>query len=325
MAETYTTKMHPDDVERYLHAEMSEAERDKFDERLLGDDAAFFDVADAEDHLIDRYAAGRLSESEAARFETAAERRLSLRSRIANARALQEHIEHERPRRQAAAATEKSWLAGLFSLRSSAAGLAMSLALIAAIGLSIYFYVQAKNARDELARATGGDLQNQIAEARRDIERLRSQVETAGIESDELVRSLDAAERRNSDLENQLAKSGGAKPARQTDAPSIGSLVLDDKDGDGNKLTTTSVESGTKKLAVSIALPATATADAQFAIDLNGSPFGQRGATRAGPGEKLVITVMAPRNQLKAGINVIRVLDRSGQEVTRHTFSVDER
>ena len=94
------------EIERYLFVEMTDQQRETFEEKMFADDDLFVEVADAENLLVDEYVTGNLSATDAKRFERSLDLLPSVREKLANARSLSEFIDESRPTPVAFTATK---------------------------------------------------------------------------------------------------------------------------------------------------------------------------------------------------------------------------
>lgn len=201
-------------MKQFLYGELSEEASQAIEERLLVNDELFYELADLENDLVDRYVCGKLSGEELRRFERALTKSEERRERVKDARALQRRITE---RKQAAAPAPVkvprpsfwSLLSEFFSLRAPAMRYATA-ALVVLLGLgTAWFSYDGYRARRELARVRDeqarreSDLQRAIEEARRQM-------------SDEQGRKLSESESRVRQLEAELEtlrhERGGTQP-----------------------------------------------------------------------------------------------------------------
>ena len=90
------SKINEAEIKRYLYNEMTDDERARIEEEFFDDDELFFEVVSLENELVDFYARGKFPAAELARFERSLEALPERRAKIANAVALQSHIEAEK-------------------------------------------------------------------------------------------------------------------------------------------------------------------------------------------------------------------------------------
>src|SRR5687767_7907027 len=121
-------------IDGYLFGEMNEADRDKFDQEMMTDDELFYDVAERENELVDRYLRGDLEDSLAESFRNSLAKFPARRDKLSNASVLKAHIEEGRS--AAAEAASIPWYRRLgFAFQAPAlAAAAMALLLVGTVG-----------------------------------------------------------------------------------------------------------------------------------------------------------------------------------------------
>jgi len=72
-------------IDRYLFGEMSEAEHENFEAKLVLDDALFYSIADRENDLVDRYVTNKLPTEDAERFRLSLAKFAARQQKVSNA------------------------------------------------------------------------------------------------------------------------------------------------------------------------------------------------------------------------------------------------
>lgn len=337
------------EIERYLYFEMPNAERERFEERFFDDDEFFYSVVDLENELVDRYASGKLGAAERARFERSLENAPERRAKIANAAALQTFIAEERPPEKIAVAVEERQtfgqkLAQMFSLKTPAFASAMAgLLFIFAIS-TVFLLLENRRKADELAGLQNErqaeifgrrekDLQNQLAGAQTRETELKNQIDRERAASGDLTDELEREKRRREAIEaeiERLRRENSARPAQtptpQQSAPIVASILLvpNIKTRDGGVISqTVSIERGTKRVAVRLALPDGVKAGERFSVALNEKIVAENLAVLAsssGAAQKAIQLTVSP-NDLLDGANKFVVRDAAGAQLTEFVFN----
>ena len=252
------------EIRRYLFLEMDGAERESFEEKMFGDDELFFEVAEVENDLVDRYVRQQLDAGEAAKFEATFAEMPGRRDKVANAAALRSYVDDERVVEAPAEAIagQSFWQKITDAFRVPAFGLAAgSLALVLLVSTMILVLDRSRQGA-ELSKAMSE--KEQIAA---ELERLRSErantgeIETLKEQFDreheavsDLARETDQKNRRIEQLEKKLAERDAA-PVPKEDRPSATTTVTIPS-GRPNEPTVLSARGGAKRMVVRVPLPA---------------------------------------------------------------------
>lgn len=343
MTQIESKKTDETQIKRYLYAEMSAEEKDKFEESFFLDDDLFFEVTDLENRLVDLYAVGKLSGDELNRFEKSLEKFPERKEKAANAKALQTHIKEERPPLpiqiiEPEAETFWQKLAGFFTIQSPIFGSVMAGLLIVFGIAGILLFLDNRQKSEDIARLQNerqgntGDwqkreeqLKSELANSSQRIEELQTQLADKDDDTGELIKSLNSEQQKNRQLERDLErvrqeieKPNPTVTPKKEAGPTIASVILS-KGNEGGKLTTTNVGENTKKLAVNIALPDEVKEGDTFSLKLNGQLFKQNVI----PNKKSINLTISIKN-LNIGENKLTVIDKDGKEITKYTFQVDK-
>jgi hypothetical protein len=310
------------DIERYLFAEMPDEERDAFEEKMFADDSLFVDVADAENRLVDEYAAGSLAAADVSRFERSLELVPARRQKLANARVLGEFIEENRPAvtlpERQPSFMEK--VAALFTIRTPAFGMAMSAAMILLLVATGVLVVRDRRNKTDLAKLN--DLQSQLDQSRQREQELQSAVNTERETSGDFVDELDRERQRREEIERQLSELK-QKPPEQPETPVIASAFLLPLGGRGgsNTVPVIKIGSNTKRVALRLSLPDEIGDDERMNLDLNKRRVASGLPVRAAGGKK-TLSVTLQAKELVQGKNQVNVTDDQGRGVGDYGVTV---
>lgn len=332
-----------EEMMRYLFAELSENDREDFEQRMFEDDELFFSVADLENEMVDSYVKGELSGAEMSMFESSLKKYPARQEKIANARALVDYLESERPLAVAAepkaSLTER--LTAAFSLRTPAFSYAMT-GLVLLLGISsVLLFLDGRQKSNEIAR-----LQDQTTSNKNDLEtkikQLESQIADTSQRETEIGRQLDNEREASGDLTDELnterqrreqmeaelerlrreskipMQTPKKDPGDQT--PTITSIKI--KPGLNGGEQTTSVGNKTTRLVVNIALPDSVKKDDRLSVNLNGKLYLNSVLPRVSTDGHKSLNLTIQRNDLLIGDNKLVVLDTNGKEIARSAFKV---
>lgn len=337
------------ETERYLYGEMSDTEREQLEEKFFDDDEFFYSVVGLENELVDRYANGKLSGAELERFERALENAPERRAKIANAVALQAFIAEEKPQTEsivAAVQTRQTFgqrLAKLFSIQTPAVGYAMA-GLFILFAVSIVFLLldnrrkadelaQLQNERQTVFEQKEKDLQTRLADAQTRETELKNQIDTeratSGDLGEELTRERQRREQIQIDIE-RLRRENSLRPTPtepQQHAPVIASIFLPNigTRGGGTIKQNFSIERGTKRIAVRLALPDDAKAGERFSVALNEKNVAKDLAVLVSSGGQKAVQLTVSPNDLLDGANKLTVTNAAGAEVSQYVFNMQKR
>lgn len=195
--------MNKEQIDSYLFAEMSDAEREKLEDSFMGDDELFAEIVSRENELVDAYIRDELPGDERKRFERSLDSFPSRREKLSNAKMLREFIESERQDKKAITIAERSGffskIAEIFSFRSPAFQFA-SVGLILILGLLAIFLL--------LENSRLSSLQQELAQSRQRESELAAQVANANDASSTLADDLMTERERIRELEAEIARLG---------------------------------------------------------------------------------------------------------------------
>lgn len=334
-------------IERYLFAEMSENEREKFEESFFLDDALFYEIADLENEFADQYAEGKLTGKNLKRFEKSLEKFPERRKKAANARALQTFIAEERPNENTKSiAGEKSFpqkFADFFTIKTRVYGFAMSgLLILFAIGLLILFFNNqrktAQLARLENQQQQFEQFQTQKEELHNQIEAMRGREnelqnridderETSGDLTDELQRERQERQKLEAELE-KIKNKINLPPSPQT-APVITTILLRPaaaiRGGQTENVQTLDIERGTKRVSVLLELPAGIDVNERFSVRLNDKIAARNLKPRLAPNRQKSIQITISAEEFSDKTNQFTIFDSSGAEIKKYNLKINRK
>jgi hypothetical protein len=318
------------ELRRYLFHEMSDQEREQMEERLFSDDELFFEAADLENELVDRYARSELDADDTRRFERSLDAVPERRLKVANAAALRTYIEDERTETAAAPAAESTsfWtrISEIFTVRMPMLGPAAAglLVLLAAASVLLVLDNRRKSseiARLESGRAEAGRLQTELEAARAREAELAGQIDSEREASGDLTEELQRERERRERLEAQI-EALKREPQPRAESPTIATLVLSPTVGGrgsgGGDVGELTVAPSTRRIALNLGLPDTVKAGERLSVTLNRQPLAKNLVARA-TGNRKSLQVTVPKERLSEGPNLLGVEDATG-EVARYAF-----
>jgi hypothetical protein len=313
------------DIERYLFLEMPAGEQEAFEEKMFVNDDLFIEVADAENRLVDKYAAGDIAAADAIRFERSLDHVPARREKLANARSLSEFIAENRPI-IAVPEPRPSFLdklAALFTIRTPAFGMAAAALVLLLLVATGVLLVRERRKESDLAKLN--DLQSQLEQSRQREQELQTSVTTEREAGGDLVDELDRERARREHIERELEQLK-KKPAESPESPVIASAFLVPLGGRGGSNTVPEIKIGpnTKRIAVRLALPDDITTDDRLTVRLNQKTIVRDAAPRIS-GEKKSINVSVSTAAVSKGRNNFDVRDNQGRAVSDYAFSVVEK
>lgn len=334
------------EVKRYLYNEMSDEEHAAMEEKFFENDELFFEIADTENRLVDLYAKGELAGEELQRFESSLNQLPKRRAKVANAVALQTFFDEERKEPIPVVVGQTFWqkLAEFFTIKTPAFGYALGGLLVLLTVGSAFLFLENRRQSNELARLQNAqnqsqkeiELENQLATAQRRESELQNQIdterETSGDLTDELESEKTRRERIQSELE-RLRKERDKipvptpKPEQQT--PIIASISLAptiitrDLNPLGAKNLT--VERGTKRLAVRLALPDNVKKEERFSVMFNGKTVAQNLAVRVSRNGEKSVQLTVSSSDLIDGVNKLILINAEGNQISSYLFKAEKK
>ncbi len=309
----------PDDqITRYLLRTLPDPEAEAFEARLVEESELFTDTQDRENDLVDLYVSGRLSGDTLAAFKRSLIDQPSRQQKVANARALAEHIETTRFT-ASEAVTNKKERAGFFGW-FNAPRLAFGSLLIILAAISTMLFLENRRVSDEIARleAVNADRPEQsIPDIQQTIDAERSV--TA-----ELTRDLDRERERSARLEQEITsmRSTNTRPPTVEPRQEIIRSVTLRPERTERQITSTSTATGPKRTSVLIALPANTAADVRVSIRLNGRTIKENVGVVADPAGTAAVSATIADTELSPGENVLTVHAEGGDQIARYVLKV---
>lgn len=314
------------EIERYLYVEMTDDERDAFEEKMFADDELFIEVADAENRLVDEYVAGDLSATDASRFERGLDLLPAMRQKVANARSLIEFIGESRP---AVAVTESQpsflqKISNLFSIRSPAFGLATAALIVLFMVSTGVLLLRDRQRQSDVAKLT--ELQSELEGSRKREQELQSAVENERETSGDFVEELDRERQRREQIERELEQLR-KRPVESPGTPVVASvfpLPIGGRGGQGGAMPTINIGPNTKRVAVRVDLPDEIAEDERLSVNLNQRRVASGLKPRVASGKK-TLSLSVDAKSVKAGANQLDVLDSENRAVNTYSFGVVQR
>lgn len=312
-------------IEHYLYGEMQTEEREQFEERLFTSDELFYEVAEQENALVDRYAAKNLKGEELARFEKSLVSIPSRRQKIANATALQSLIEDERPAIKTVTIAERSGFWAFLnspSLSYGMAGLFVIMTIAAAVLL-----LENRQSRAEIARLQA-EQQNSNVKSGREAELERELATSQNRETDlqtkmdgernvsgDLTADLERERENRRKLESEietLRKQQPSIPRRTSpqspEPPTIAAITLKPIGSRIGESPRVNFEGGANRVSVLLTLPANIASDERLSVQLNGRTIAENLKVRFESSGAKTLAVTVPKGELAIGQNKLTVL-----------------
>lgn len=343
-------------VKQYLFGELTETENERITEQAFLDDRLFFEIADTENDLIDRYTRHLLTGEELERFQKSLNIFPERRGKIANAAVLQTYISEGKAAAEAEAGAKTAarevvsassapsfWerLSELFTLRTPALGYAMGGLLMIFALATVFLVIENRRREAEMARLENrqtefGDWQNretelqtQIDDSRRRESELQTQIdgerETSGDLTDDLETERNKRRALESDIEklHRDAHVSPTPPTRPTE-PTIAALVLPFGNLQG-KIAPVSkqfkLEPAAKRVSIVLGLPAEIDKKERLNVQLNDAPAAKNLPVRISAGSASIqITVQS--KDFKTGTNKLTVTGANGAKIAEYNLIV---
>lgn len=195
--------MKPEDdklIARYLLGELSEEERDRFEERLFADDLFSHEIEAARDQLTEDYLRGALSGREHERFETCFLASPSRRERVETTRALIQVAN----RAAAAEAPAPAFVARGFGSKVPKLRLWLAAAALVVIAVGVILVIQSIRLQSRVERLEGQraalengerELRQQLSEQKANEQQIAEQLRIAQDERVRLEQELEAVKK----------------------------------------------------------------------------------------------------------------------------------
>ncbi len=296
-------------IDQYLLAEMTDTERENFEDRMMANDALFFSVASRENDLVDGYAGNSLPSQLNERFRSSLSTFPARRQKIANAEVLRDYIADGKG--ESVSAERVPWYQRLgFAFRVPAiASAALGVLLLGVIG---FLVVQNRNLNGEVA---------QLERLRQREAELETALESERNAAGDLTSDLDSERARRARLEAELKELrrqiANTKPAANETplSPTIATLILRPTGirGGPAPVHRLDLKASVDRVSLLLVLPGDAKADARVDISLNGKPVAKNLKIRTRPdGTKSLQTVINTKD-LTTGRNILTVNTDTGQ------------
>lgn len=309
-------------IDSYLYAEMAEDEREKFEDRFIGDDELFAEIAGRENDLVDAYVRGELSTDQRTRFERSLDTFPARREKLKNAELLREFIATERQGAKTITIAERSGyfaqLAQMMAFRSPAFQFA-SIGLILLLAIASLFLLR-ENRRL-------GSLETELAASRQRVEELAAQTESAQGAAGDLTEDLAEARARVSQLETEIEKRREPAPPSPM-KPTIATMVLSAAaviKGGSQPVQRVEIPSGVERVATVIILDESPASGA-VSVRLNGEIVAKNVRVQKRANGESRISVTIQRSRLSDTRNELTVYDASDNKLgANYVFSITER
>ncbi len=308
--------MSDNDIDKYLFHEMPETDREQFEDKFVSDDSLFYEIAERENDLVDKYANGKLAGDELKRFESSLAMLPARRQKIGNAKVLRELIADERPENKTITIAERT---GFFS-RLFSFGPALQFASLAAVVLlavaSIFLFTENRRL---------GSLQEDLAASnQRETDltaRIHEETETSG----DLTADLEAERERIAKLEAEIAKlrNTNERPPAHNPPVTIATLFLSSSiTRDGSiPVRRLELDKEVTRVSIVIAIPSDGRFTDSVSVTLDGERVAENLRTRVRRGET-TISVTVPAAKLKPGRNELTVRDSKNAEAASYIIAI---
>jgi len=286
---TQTDNINREEMTRFLFHELSEREREAFEERFFADGDFFYELADLENELVDRYALGKMSAAESSRFEKGLQKSPERRTQIANSVALSKFIAEQKSVDVQPTLWEK--IAGFFTVQKNLFQYATAaLMVLLMVGVGYLLYERARvanelarlqneqNERDGEIERQENALQEQIKQAQEREQNLQPELENKKGQTEILNKQIEGEKNEKLKLERELeilrkekAKSPVEKPKEpQPPSPIIATLLpYSGGKGGGDDTKVIRIKPSIEKIKLNLRIPTESTAET-FDAKLNG-------------------------------------------------------
>lgn len=307
-----TNQINREEMKRFLFHELSDTEREAFEERFFADDDFFYELADLENELVDRYALGKMSVAESTRFEKSLQKSPEKRAQIANSVTLQKFIAEEK----LVVAQPTLWekIAGFFTVQKNLFQYATAvLVILLMIGVGFLLYERARVA-GELARLQSEQkereseierqenaLLEQIRQSQEREQNLQTELESRNGQTQILTEQIEREKSEKLKLERELEilrKEKGKSPIEKPKEPQsqtpiiITLLPYSGGKGGGDDIKVVRIKPETIKIKLDLKIPTESIAE-NFDVKLNGENIanGQRPFQSKSGNRSLLVTL----------------------------------
>jgi hypothetical protein len=329
---TYDTQQ----IEHYLLDKMPAEEREKFEERLLSDDTLFYEAGEAENAMIDRYIRGDLTGGVLREFESSLRTMPARAAKVANARALREFIEIQKPGQTTSSVSAISRLFAGLGFRSASMGFAAAGILVMFSFAAAYLFVENRRLSMQMAeletklsnRGVVSDVEQELAASRERAAALQAQIDEEKSVTGELTSDLERERAARRGLESDLAGLKGAD-TRTTQGvgpsevapPNILAVTIPPKGG--KEVTSMKADPSANRVSILLNLPPDIDAGGRFTVRLNDVQIAHNVVAQRGKTGANTISVWVPADRLRTGENLIEAFDAAGKRVSEHRLTTN--
>lgn len=314
-------------IDSYLFGEMSKLEREQVEDRFIGNDELFAEIADRENELVDAYVRDGLSADERIRFERSFEVFPARREKLSNARLLREFIESERQDAKTITIAERS---GYFSQLAQMIAFGSPSFQFVSLGLILILAIASLFLLRENRRL--GSLESELAAANQRETELVTQIDTAQDASGALTEDLVSERQRIRQLETDIAKlrtqgTNGASTETNRIKPTIATIVLSAGFRGGGPRPVEQVElSGSVEKISAVLILDDVPQGSLVSVRLNGEVLAKDLRVQKRANGESRVTVMFPRSRLQGTQNELVAYDaRDNKLGAGYLFSISER
>ena len=326
------------EMKRFLFQEFSEKEREAFEERFFADGDFFYDLMDLENELVDRYAIGKMSATENARFEKSLPKSPERREKVANSIALQTFIAEQKSEFIKPTFWEK--IVGFFSFQKRIFQYSIAALLVfLMVGIGFLLFERARYANelarlqnqraDELKRQEN-ELQEQIRQAQEREQNLQKELQNKNGQTEVLNEKFEREKNERLKLERELenlrrekSKIPIEKPKEtqpQPQTPIIATLLpYSGGKGGGDDIKVIRIKFNTEKIKLNLQIPIESSSES-FDIKLNGESMasGQKPFLSKSGSRVLLITLSTKKlNETEHSVTL-----NGNNETVRYFFRV---
>ncbi len=212
---------------------------------------------------------------------------------------------------------------------------------------SIFLLFDNRRKTDELARLQTewqgisqqkeNDLQNELANLQKREGELKNQIDDERETSGDLTDELEGERQKRAEIESELKRlrqENSARPSptqqQQTQTPIIASIFLSPGiatrgGGTTSETKNFSIEPGTKRIAVRLALPADANKSDRFSVRLNEKTVARDLAMLISSGGQKAVQLTVLPNDLLDGTNELSVVSAAGAEISKYVFYMQKK
>jgi len=332
---TQTDHINREEMIRFLFHELSETEREAFEERFFSDGDFFYELTDLENELVDRYALSKMSAAESSRFEKGLQKSPERLEKIANAVALSKLITEQKL--VVAQPTLREKIAGFFSIQKNLfqyAAAALMILLMAGFGFLLYERAHIANELARLQNERNSEIerqenavQKQIKQAQEREQNLQKELENKNGQTQTLSEQIEREKSEKLKLERELeilrkekAKYPIEKPKQpQLQTPIIATLLpYSGGKGGGDDTKVIRIKPETEKIKLNLKIPTESTAET-FDAKLDGEnisnglkPFRSNSGNR-------ILSVNLPVKKLDETEHAV-TLEGNGEKTVRYFF-----